>query len=68
MRRKARNAAVRAHRWAQDRALQREDDGMTTAELLGNAALSIGVLVVLWAALNAMGTNVITWIQDQITQ
>lgn len=44
----------------------RADDGMTTAELLGNAALAIGVLVVLWAGLKAMGTDIIAWIGDQV--
>lgn len=42
------------------------DEGMTTAELLGNAALAIGVLVVLWAALRAMGTDIIAWIGQQV--
>lgn len=45
----------------------RDDErGMTTAELLGNAALGIAVLVALWAALRALGLNVITWIGQQI--
>jgi|GEM_PF-2525638 hypothetical protein len=52
--------------WVQSR--MHADDGMTTAELLGNAALAIGVLVVLWAGLKAMGTDIIAWIGDQVKQ
>jgi hypothetical protein len=45
---------------------RRDERGMTTAELLGNAALGIAVLVALWAALRALGLNVISWIGQQI--
>ena len=53
---------------AQNRLQLGDESGMTTAELLGNAALAIGVLVVLWAGLKAMGTDIIAWIQDQVTK
>jgi hypothetical protein len=48
------------------RANARNESGMTTAELLGNAALGIGVLVVIWGALRVLGLNVVTWIGSQI--
>ncbi len=45
----------------------REDErGLNTAELLGNAALAIAALVVIWAALQALGVNVVAWIGNQI--
>jgi len=44
-----------------------EEDGLSTAELLGNAALAIGALVVIWAALQIAGVNIVGWIEDQVT-
>jgi hypothetical protein len=41
--------------------------GFTTAELLGNAALGVLALVVIWAALQAVGLNIVDWIQSQLT-
>jgi uncharacterized membrane protein len=43
-----------------------DERGMTTAELLGNAALGILALVAIWTALRLMGLNVITWIGQQL--
>lgn len=43
-----------------------DEDGFSTAELLGNAALGIAALVAIWAVLQALGVNVITWIQTQL--
>lgn len=40
--------------------------GMATAELLGNAALGIGALVVIWGLLQSLGVNVISWMGQQI--
>jgi hypothetical protein len=60
--------AIEAVVAAQNRVQLGDESGMTTAELLGNAALAIGVLVVLWAGLRAMGTDIIAWIQDQVTK
>ena len=40
--------------------------GMTTAELLGNAALGIAALVAIWALLQAVGLDVIDWIRGQL--
>lgn len=51
---------------AQNRMQVGGEEGMTTAELLGNAALAIGVLVVLWGLLSAMGTDIIGWIEAQV--
>ncbi len=43
-----------------------DDGGWTTAELLGNAALGILALVAIWAMLQALGINVVSWIQGQL--
>lgn len=45
---------------------QESETGMTTAELLGNAALGIAALVAIWALLQALGVNVINWIEGQL--
>jgi hypothetical protein len=51
-------------RWA--RALREDDRGLNTAELMGNAALAIAALVVIWAGLQALGVDVVTWIRGQL--
>ncbi len=43
-----------------------DESGMTTAELLGNAALGIAALVAIWALLQALGVNVVSWIEGQL--
>lgn len=43
-----------------------EEDGFSTAELLGNAALGIVALVVIWGALQALGVNVIEMISENL--
>ena len=43
-----------------------DDSGWTTAELLGNAALGILALVVIWGVLQALGVNVVEWIGGQL--
>ncbi len=40
--------------------------GMTTAELLGNAALGIAALVAIWAVLQTLGLDVVEWIRGQL--
>lgn len=40
--------------------------GFSTAELLGNAALGIAVLVVVWALLQGLGAEVVEWIRAQL--
>lgn len=47
-------------------ALDRDERGLNTAELMGNAALAIGALVVIWAALQALGIDVVNWIRGQL--
>ena len=43
-----------------------DEDGMTTAELLGNAALAIAALVGIWLLLQQIGVDVMTFIRSQI--
>jgi len=40
--------------------------GLTTAELLGNAALGIAALVLIWAGLQALGLDIVDWIRSQV--
>ncbi len=45
----------------------RDDErGLSTAELLGNAALAIAALVVIWGVLQTLGVDVVNWIRAQI--
>lgn len=44
-----------------------DEGGLSTAELLGNAALAIGALVVIWGVLEAAGVEIVGWISDQVT-
>ena len=46
--------------------LHEDEDGFSTAELLGNAALGILALVVIWGALQAVGVDVVNWISEQL--
>jgi len=55
-------SAIRA--WAES--LRRDDRGLNTAELMGNAALAIAALVVIWAALQALGVDIVAWIRGQL--
>jgi hypothetical protein len=43
-----------------------DERGLSTAELLGNAALAIAALVVIWGVLEALGVEVVEWIRTQI--
>lgn len=54
--------ALRA--WAH--AMREDDRGLNTAELMGNAALAIAALVVIWAALQALGVDIVAWIRTQL--
>lgn len=49
------------------RRVYRSEAGLSTAELLGNAALAIGALVVIWGVLEAAGVEIVGWIRDQVT-
>lgn len=48
------------------RRLHQDERGLNTAELMGNAALAIGALVVIWAALEVLGVDVVNWIRGQL--
>jgi hypothetical protein len=43
-----------------------DERGMTTAELLGNAALAILALVGIWAAIRGVGTQVTDFIKSSL--
>ncbi len=49
------------------RRIRRDERGLNTAELLGNAALAIVALVAIWAALQALGIDVVDAIRDRVT-
>ncbi|MDQ3538535.1 MAG: hypothetical protein M3415_07060 [Actinomycetota bacterium] len=42
------------------------EDGFSTAELLGNAALGVAALVAIWALLQGLGVDIIAWIGAQL--
>ncbi len=42
------------------------EEGFSTAELLGNAALGIIALVAIWGLLKVLGQDVVEFIKDQI--
>jgi hypothetical protein len=44
----------------------RTESGFATAELLGNAALGVAALVLIWAAMQALGLDIVTWIRGQV--
>lgn len=43
-----------------------DERGLNTAELMGNAALAIAALVVIWGALQALGVDIVGWIRSQL--
>ena len=43
-----------------------DERGMTTAELLGNAALGIAALVAIWAVLQTLGLDIVDWMRGQL--
>jgi len=45
---------------------EEHEEGMATAELLGNAALGIAALVAIWAVLQGVGLDVMEWIRGQL--
>jgi hypothetical protein len=47
-------------------ALREDDRGLNTAELMGNAALAIAALVVIWGALQALGVDIVGWIRGEL--
>jgi len=43
-----------------------DDRGLNTAELMGNAALAIAALVVIWGALQALGVDIVDWVRGTL--
>lgn len=48
------------------RARLARDDGFSTAELVGNAALGIVALVAIWLALQTLGVDIVDWMRTQL--
>ena len=46
--------------------LHHETAGYSTTELLANAALAIGAVVLIWGAISGLGGDVIDWISGEI--
>jgi hypothetical protein len=44
----------------------RDERGLTTAELLGNAALGVLALVAIWGAMRTLGLDIVDWIRTQL--
>jgi hypothetical protein len=44
----------------------RDERGLTTAELLGNAALGVLALVAIWGALRVLGLDIVDWIRGEL--
>lgn len=44
----------------------RAEEGFSTAELLGNAALGVIALVAIWGLLQALGVDIVNWIRAQL--
>jgi hypothetical protein len=47
-------------------AMKQDDRGLNTAELMGNAALAIAALVVIWGALQTLGLDIVGWIRTSL--
>jgi len=43
-----------------------DESGMTTAELLGNAALGVLALVVIWGLLQTLGVDIVKSLRDAL--
>lgn len=46
--------------------LHHEEGGFSTAELLGNAALGIIALVVIWGLLQQLGVDVVNYVRQSL--
>jgi hypothetical protein len=44
----------------------RDESGMTTAELLGNAALGVLALVVIWGLLQTLGVDIVKSLREAL--
>ena len=49
-----------------ERLRSESEAGMTTAELLGNAALGVLALVVIWGLLQTLGVDIVNWMRGQL--
>ena len=60
---------VMAFQFIRDRiaVFHRRQAGLSTAELLGNAALAVVALLAIWAVLQALGTDIVGWIRSQLS-
>ena len=47
-------------------AIADDEAGLTTAELLGNAALGVLALVAIWALMQQLGVDIVEWIRGQL--
>lgn len=54
------------HRNSPTARLHREEGGFSTAELLGNAALGIIALVVIWGLLQQLGVDVVEYVRQSL--
>ncbi len=45
---------------------RRDETGLATAELLGNAALGVLALVAIWALMQQLGVDIVEWIRGQL--
>jgi hypothetical protein len=46
--------------------MRRTEEGLTTAELLGNAALGVLALVAIWGLLQRLGIDIVRWIRGEL--
>lgn len=46
--------------------LRGDEEGFSTAELLGNAALGVIALVAIWSLLQVLGVDIVNWIRAQL--
>ena len=49
------------------RRMHHQERGLSTAELLGNAALAVVALLAIWAVLQTLGTDIVGWIRAQLS-
>ena len=45
---------------------RKNEDGMTTAELLGNAALGVLALIVIWGLLQSLGVDIVNMMRNAL--
>jgi hypothetical protein len=45
---------------------RQNEEGMTTAELLGNAALGVLALIVIWGLLQSLGVDIVNMMRNAL--